>query len=146
MTSKKKQEETNVLPRSDAKHLPPPVDSARRAGFVGGFLLLLLVSACGGLAGAGTGAWDVERSGEDDFALFVDNQSFNEARIYARWNGDRRRLGSVGGNQSRTFTLSWRSGNLRVEVDFLAAGGFVSEPVTVNPGDSIQFRIPSHAR
>ena len=111
-----------------------------------GLMFLLLAAGCGGLGGAGSGAWDVERSGEDGFALVVDNQSFNEARLYARWNGDRRRLGSVGGNQSRTFTMAWRPGNLRVEVDFLAAGGFVSEPVTVNPGDTIQFRIPPHAR
>ncbi|TVR61935.1 MAG: hypothetical protein EA422_12000 [Gemmatimonadales bacterium] len=120
--------------------------SARGTTLLGIFLLLLSMSACASLTGAGAGAWDAERSGEDDFTLVVDNQSFNEARIYARWNGDRRRLGSVGGNRSQTFTLPWRAGNLRVEVDFLAAGGFVSEPVTVSPGDTIEFRIPPHAR
>lgn len=120
---------------------------ARIVGFAAGITLLLLTAAaCGSLSGAGAGAWDAGSAEGDDFALVVENQSFNEARIYSRWNGDRRRLGSVGGNQTRTFSLPWRASSLRVEVDFLAAGGFISDPVTVSPGDTVHFRIPPHAR
>lgn len=124
--------------------------ASHRASLVGttaGIALLLLTAAgCGSLGGTGVGVWDREATEADEFALMVENQSFNEARIYSRWNGDRRRLGSVGGNQTRTFSLPWRASSFRVEVDFLAAGGFISDPVTVSPGDTVVFRIPPHAR
>ena len=110
-------------------------------------LLFLAAGGCAALSSNGNGsAWDTADVREDEFTLEIRNQSFNEARIYIHWNGDRRRLGSVGGNQSRTFTLDWRARTLRIEVDFLAAGGFISDGVTVNPGDNLEFRIPSHAR
>jgi len=82
----------------------------------------------------------------DSFSIEVRNDNFNQARIFALWNGDRRRLGSVGGNQTEIFTLDWRTQDLRLEVDFLAAGGFVSDRISVNPGDQLYFRIPAGAR
>jgi hypothetical protein len=107
----------------------------------------LLLAGCAGVLNGNDGSvWDRGDIRDDEFSLRINNQSFNEARIYLHWNGDRRRLGSVGGNQSRSFDLDWSARTLRIEVDFLAGGGFISDPVTVNPGDDLEFRIPAHAR
>lgn len=120
-----------------------------RSGAVGlgAAVMTLLVAAgqgCQPFAREAPSGWD-DAPG-DSFVLEVENQNFNEARLYARWNGMRERIGSVVGNRSQNFTLRWRTGDLRVEVDFLAAGGFISDPVVVNPGDTVVFRIPPGAR
>ncbi len=111
-------------------------------------LLVLGTSACAGRTGAEGGTWaagDAERS--ETVRLTVTNQNFSDARIYARWNGERRRLGIVTGNRSETFTLDWRPGaTLRIEVDFVAGGSFVSDGITSWPGDSWEFIIPSRVR
>jgi hypothetical protein len=109
-------------------------------------LLILVAAGCGTLAGERDSTWTVADTRDESFSIEVRNDNFNQARIFARWNGDRRRLGEVGGNQSRTFNLDWRTQDLRLEVDFLAGGGFVSDRISVNPGDRLYFRIPASAR
>lgn len=88
--------------------------------------------------------WEVgSRSGEGDITLRVENENFNDARLYARWNGERRRLGTVNGLSSGEFTIPARIGSLRLEVDFIGGRGFVSGAMSVGPGDNLYFRIPS---
>lgn len=109
-------------------------------------LVLAILPACLPLGRDSGSGWDLDDRGEERFTLRVENHNFLDARIYARWNGDRRRLGTVNGNQNRDFRLGWDGRPLRVEVDFVAGGGFVSQGITVNPGDVIHFRIPASAR
>jgi hypothetical protein len=145
----------NAFSRRDAMNRQNP-SRARGTPFGIGsppFLGILLLTAfalgasgCGLLRGEREPAWGIGGERSDRFTIEVENQNFNQARIYARWNGDRRRIGSVGGNQTETFTLRWSSRQLRLEVDFVAGGGFVSDPITVNQGDNLIFRIPARAR
>lgn len=103
-------------------------------------------SGCASLSGGepSTG-WDVG-SQEEVVELLVSNQNFKDARIYVRWDGERRRLGMVNGNSRQTFRLQWRPGaTLRIEVDFVAGGSFVSSGVSTWPGEAFEFVIPAHA-
>ncbi len=107
--------------------------------------LALATSACLPL-GERDEVWGVGGANSDTFTLQVENRNYNSARLFAHWDGERRRMGTVGGNQTETFTLDWRTRDFRVEVDFLAGGGFISSPITVNRGDNLVFRIPPQAR
>lgn len=124
----------------------PPNEFARRLTPVLLGVFIILLAGCGRFLGQENSVWTVDDTRDDTFSIEVRNDNFNQARIFAIWNGDRRRLGSVGGNQSETFTLDWRTQDLRLEVDFLAGGGFVSDRIAVNPGDRLFFRIPAGAR
>jgi len=107
--------------------------------------LALAASACLPL-GESESVWGLGGASDDTFTLAVENRNYNSARLFAHWNGQRQRIGSVGGNQTETFTLDWRTRDFRVEVDFLAGGGFISDPISVNRGDNLIFRIPARAR
>jgi hypothetical protein len=87
--------------------------------------------------------WDVASSGGSDITLAVQNDNYYDARIFVRWNGERQRLGLVTGLSSEVFTMTGRTGTMRLEVDFIATRNFISQPVTVGPGDHLTFRIPS---
>jgi hypothetical protein len=99
---------------------------------------VLVVSACG----AKEAAWGIRSEDTGRILLEVYNDNFLDARVFARWNGERQRLGLVTGNSSDRFELRGRTGTLRIEVDFVAGGSFLSEPIQVGPGDNLTFRIP----
>ena len=107
--------------------------------------LVVAATSCGRFAREPSSGWDADQRGADQFVLQVENRNFADARLYARWNGDRRRIGVVGGNQSQNFTLDWDGRQLRVEVDFLAGGTIVSPSILVSRGDTIVFQIPPGA-
>lgn len=73
--------------------------------------------------------------------LTVDNQNFKDATIYARWNGERRQIGTVNGKSQQTFELKWRSHRIYIEVDFLAGGHYRSNAMDVDRGDHLKFII-----
>jgi len=126
---------------------PFPSPAASRLLRTGLLLVVLLTSvpACVASGGGGRGGWDSSDSRAQVVELQVTNLNFKDARIYTLWDGERRRVGTVGGNTSRTFKLQWRAGAvLRIEVDFLAGGGFVSSGVTTWPGEQFEFVIPSN--
>lgn len=104
--------------------------------------LALLVVGCGALTGRQP-SWGVGDESDERITVLVENQNFSDARIFARWNGERRRLGMVTGNTTETFTMPGRSGNLRLEVDFVAGGSFVTQPLSVGPGERVRFQIPA---
>lgn len=117
---------------------------------VGRVMLLVLV---GGLASCSTLGMDGDAlPGGDPFEpwdaeapvviLDIQNQSNRQARIYARWNGIRNRVGEARAMQDTQLEVEYREGSLRVEVDFVGADGFVSQPYSVRPGQVIRFRIP----
>ncbi|TVR60496.1 MAG: hypothetical protein EA422_13790 [Gemmatimonadales bacterium] len=85
-----------------------------------------------------------DRSGP--MVLEVMNDNFNDARIYTLWNGNRRRIGTVIGKTQESFEIPVGHGDLRVQVDFIAAGSFITDPITVWPGEVVQLVIPSASR
>ena len=111
-------------------------------------LLVGMASGCATLAGSGgpRSGWDVANSEERVVQLEVRNQNFKDARVYALWDGERRRLGVVNGNSSQTFRIQWRAGaTFRIGVDFVAGGSFVSGGLSTWPGDTFEFIIPPQA-
>ena len=76
--------------------------------------------------------------------IHIRNLNFYDATITALGDTGRRRLGTVSGNQSATFTMPWTfTGSLRLEVDLLAGGTCTTDAITVNPGDDVDLQIQS---
>jgi len=86
----------------------------------------------------GTGA------GTPEIRLRVRNQNFYDATITVLGDNTQRRLGTVGGNSSATFTMNWEfTGGLWVRIDLLAGPTCTTDTIQVNPGDEVEFAIPS---
>jgi outer membrane lipoprotein SlyB len=78
--------------------------------------------------------------------LRVDNQSFNDMRIYVIQGGQRIRVGTANGKNTSTFKVprSIISGftTVRVEAVPIGANGHsVSEEISVQPGEELELRI-----
>lgn len=78
--------------------------------------------------------------------LRVDNQSFNDMRIYVIQGGQRIRVGTANGKNTTTFKVprSVISGftTVRVEAVPIGANGHsVSEEISVQPGEELELRI-----
>jgi hypothetical protein len=72
----------------------------------------------------------------------VRNNNFYDASLTAIADTGRRRLGTVGGNQSAVFTMPWQyTGGLRIEIDLLAGPSCTTDLVTVSPGEDVQLEI-----
>lgn len=98
----------------------------------------LLVGACAS-AEERAALGDAAMRGE--VSITVENQNFYDANVYALLGTERRRLGSVTGNQTATFTFPWTPQPVRMQVDFIGADGFVTESIPVNPGDDLELLI-----
>jgi len=74
------------------------------------------------------------------------NNNFNEATIRALYNSERR-LGVVPGNGRADFSLQWPSINdLRIRIDVLAGDRFVTNRVSVSPGETVYLMIENPVR
>lgn len=107
-------------------------------------LLLVILSGCGLRGGGDDGDLFRSRDRSGPVVLEVQNDNFNDARVYTLWNGERRRIGTVIGKTENRFEFAHRQGDLRIQVDFLAAGGFTTEPIMAWPGEVIHLVIPSY--
>lgn len=79
--------------------------------------------------------------------LSVENNSFNDMRIYVHQGSQRIRLGTAPGMQTSSFRLPksvvFGATELRFEaVPIGGRGASISERITVNPGEAIILRIP----
>jgi hypothetical protein len=120
----------------------PTIHPRRLAGTALCVLILLLQGGCA-LRGEGVRP-DPETGGapEPTF-LEVENQNFRDARIYVIWEGVRTRVGMVVGNTTETFRFEKQQGQLlRVEVIFIAGGGFTTDEMQVWPGEVARLVIP----
>ena len=100
---------------------------------------LLFVLLCTSLVGCGT---FLGRRSDQQVLLTVQNNRFEDASIYALWRGGaRKRVGTVTGMTSQTFTFEWVSDEVRLEVDFVAADGYTVDPIDVDPGDHLDLVI-----
>jgi hypothetical protein len=81
-----------------------------------------------------------------DVRVTVRNDAFWDATIYTLRGGDRRRLGTVTGNSTATFTLPrtmvFGLTELRFVVDWIGrSGGAASETIVAQPGEVIELVI-----
>jgi hypothetical protein len=72
--------------------------------------------------------------------LTVQNNDFNDAVIYADWEGGLRdRVALFTGKTSQTASFPWRSDVVQFYVDFIAGDQFMIEPIPVQPGDHLDI-------
>ncbi len=81
----------------------------------------------------------------------VVNDNWHDITVYAFRAGYRRRLGTVTSFTSRVFTLPPTflipSDELRLIADPIGRrGAFISEPLLVNPGDVVEWRLLNNIR
>ena len=108
-------------------------------------LLIMLTVLAAGACASSRGRPIAPRDGAaQNVAITVENQNFKDAVVYAIWGvGPRDRLGMVTGNTTQTFTTPLRgSGELRIEVDFIAGDDVVTQSMGAFQGDHIQVTIP----
>lgn len=107
---------------------------------------VLLAAGLGGCAGSQPADSEAEPRSEPDVTIEIENQNFNDARIYLVLFGQRTRLGQVPGNSTRTFSFALPPDDVRIAVDFIGgAGGFVTEPMPVVRGDQLVLQIQSNS-
>ena len=80
--------------------------------------------------------------GGDKVTISVDNQNFLDANVYALWNGQRDRVGMVTGKTAQDFDVSFRNGDLQLEIDLIAGQTMTSDRISVFEGDNVQLVIP----
>jgi hypothetical protein len=98
------------------------------------------------MAGCGGNQADTGIIPNQPTTLRVDNQSFNDMRIYVIQGGQRIRVGTATGKNVSTFKLSKSviTGTTTVKVEAVpigANGHSVSEEISVQPGEELELRI-----
>ena len=103
---------------------------------------LLALIAIGGCA---TGVRDPlqRRQRLEKVVLTVENDRFEDARIYAVWRGGQEhRLGTATGKTSQNFSFDWVADEVQIRVSFVAAAdGYTVDPISVAPGDHLNLKI-----
>jgi hypothetical protein len=81
--------------------------------------------------------------GNEPVRLTVQNNRFEDAAIWAIWRGGKRqRVGlATGATATTTFSFDWVSDVVQFEVDFIAADGYMVDPIDVSPGDHLDLVI-----
>jgi len=110
----------------------------RTRGIGLGVVLVLATAAC---ATRPESSARIGGGGDDTVLVTVRNHDFQDATIYANWNGLRRRMGMVVGKTTETFRVTWRNNEIRLEADFIGGGELISEPIPVWTGEHIDFVI-----
>jgi len=116
----------------------------RRGSGVGRRTILSMV-----LAGVGFGCAPALNSpfvdpSEMTIEIQVENRSFELATVHAIWQGNRARLGTVGGTLTANYTLPWdRSFLLHFRIDLLAGPECITSQIWADPGDIIVVEIDS---
>ena len=85
----------------------------------------------------------------DSIVVNVLNENYYDARIHAIYDGGQRRsLGTIAGNGGQMrVALGWEPRALLFEVSLVTDGStYVSDPVDVPAGQSIDIRVPSNIR
>jgi hypothetical protein len=113
-----------------------------RKSYIGMTALLLAATAgCGGRNTAEPGIIPDAAT-----TLNVENNAFNDMRIYVYQGGQRVRVGTANGKQTSSFKLAKNlvpgMTTLRFEaVPIGGQGSSVSETITVSPGEAVTLRI-----
>jgi hypothetical protein len=111
-----------------------------RLAFAAVVLVALSSGACSTLAGGPPNPFDDAEASQ--VRIIVINNDFNDATLFARGNGERRRLGVVTGKTEASYVIPWRiTGPLQIEISILAAGSCTTSPLEVDPGDVLELQI-----
>lgn len=79
--------------------------------------------------------------------VVVRNLNPDDVTIHRYRNRSRRRVGSVGGGQTRRFTLEWdRPGPIHFEADLFQGRRCLTQTLPVDPGETLEVRIGFAAR
>ena len=80
-----------------------------------------------------------------ELRITVENQSFNDVRVYAETSRGPQPLGVVGGNSNRDFRMDWRQlDEIRFRLEELAGRTYYTNYLTVSPGDRLDMVIPDN--
>jgi len=101
--------------------------------------VLLPCAACATSQTQPLDEFPVERT--RDLTLHVENQNFYDATLYAVSGAQRLRLGIVGGHQDGEFTFRWSQLELRIEIDLLSVGKYLTDELPVDEGDELELQI-----
>jgi hypothetical protein len=86
----------------------------------------------------------------DPVALHVKNENFLDVNVAVVANGVSRRLGTVSGNSSGTYSIAWNvaSGQqITITATPIGGRGFATTGgLSVSPGQVIEFRVASQLR
>ncbi len=130
----------------------PAQAGAKRSFYRSGIAALWLVAVVTGGCGLLSRHGEEEEFAEPrsrELTLYVRNQNFYDATLYAvSQGGHRLRLGVARGNSEEAFVFRWPHLDLRIVIDFLAAGTSFTESLPVEEGDELQLIIEadSHIR
>lgn len=96
------------------------------------------LAACGGRHAPSP----FDPQGATTLRINVDNQNFDQVRIYAITVRGPQSLGQVGGRSSGSFTMEWRQlDEIRFRLEFLAAEQYETPRINVSPGDRVEVYI-----
>ncbi|MCY4574483.1 MAG: hypothetical protein OXF01_17005 [Gemmatimonadetes bacterium] len=114
----------------------------RRSGRLA--MLLAATVAVTGCASLRTAPNPFEEGVEERvITIEVENHNFNDATLRAVARAERR-LGVVTGNGRQTFTIPWSNvDDLQIRIDILAGDRFLTNRVSVSPGESVFLTIQS---
>lgn len=105
----------------------------------------LLATGCGGgsmATSSGGGPFAAASDGPRTISIHVQNLNFNDATLWAVSNSGRQRLGVVGGKGDAVYRIPWTfPQRLQIEIDLLAGSRCTTEPLQVDPGDSLELQI-----
>ncbi len=104
-------------------------------------ILALVTSSCFLPGGRSDDDVEPREARTRDLTLYVQNQNFYDANLYAVHNGYRERLGFVGGLSDERFTFRWNQLDLRIDIQFVSAGSYLTEFLLVDEGDVLELRI-----
>jgi hypothetical protein len=110
------------------------------------FLSMVVLGGCGssGRTIPGADPFQEDAAVAAEIRIRVRNSNFYDATLTAIGDMGRRRLGTVGGNQTANFTTPWTfTGGLRLQIDLLAGPTCTTEMITVSPGDQVTIDIAS---
>jgi hypothetical protein len=106
----------------------------------------LVVGACGV---ADSGARSAPAPRMERATVHVTNNNWSDVRIFAVYQGQRVRLGTVTSMGSQVLripqTMVRAAGNIRLLVDPIGSNDtFVSEPLHIRPGQQVEFTVQNH--
>jgi len=116
--------------------------ATRGAPLVAACALALTLGACGTRTSVPGSDPFQGGTAAQQIRLNVRNNNFYDASLTAIADTGRRRLGTVGGNQTAVFAMPLSFvGGLRIEVDLLAGPTCTTDMITVSPGETVELEI-----
>lgn len=103
--------------------------------------LAMFTAACMWLPGGKVEPDEFAEEVPDHLTVEVQNDNFYDATIYAVRQGQRLRVGWVGGHTAETFEFKWPALDLSFEIALLAVGSYFTYPLPVDRGDQLGLRV-----